>query len=325
MVAREGAPLVHARFRDLAAQLRAGDLLVVNESAVLPAALPARRADGTALTLHLSTPEPPPGALGGRADGRPTGRWVVELRRDGARFAGAAAGETLALPGGGRARARRAVPRPRPAVGRAARSARAAARLPRRPRRADPLRPPAAAAPARRSPDDLRPRAGQRRVAERRPARSRRASCTISPRAAIGVARLVLHTGVSSPERGERPYPERFADPRRDRGARRRDPPRRRARDRGRHDRHARAGDRRGARRRRPRRRGLDVARDHARARRARRRRADHRLARARARATCCCSRRSPAPSWSRAPTPPPLALRYRWHEFGDSHLLLRE
>ena len=47
MVARDGEPLVHTRFRELPRQLRAGDLLVVNESATLPAALDARRADGT--------------------------------------------------------------------------------------------------------------------------------------------------------------------------------------------------------------------------------------------------------------------------------------
>ena len=35
-----------------------GDLLVVNASATLPAALPARRADGGAVDLHLSTPDP---------------------------------------------------------------------------------------------------------------------------------------------------------------------------------------------------------------------------------------------------------------------------
>ena len=29
--------------------------------------------------------------------------------------------------------------------------------------------------------------------------------------------------------------------------------------------------------------------------------------------------------SWSSAPTPPRSPRGYRWHEFGDSHLLLRE
>jgi S-adenosylmethionine:tRNA ribosyltransferase-isomerase len=78
--------LTHARARDLPAHLRAGDVLVVNTSATLPAALPAVRADGSALALHLSTP-------GG------VRRWVTELRSGGERFAGARAGETLALPG----------------------------------------------------------------------------------------------------------------------------------------------------------------------------------------------------------------------------------
>ena len=80
----------HARARDLPEHLRAGDVLVVNTSATLPAALPARRADGSELRLHLSTP-----AAGGERN-----RWVVELRRGGARFGDGRSGERLALPGG---------------------------------------------------------------------------------------------------------------------------------------------------------------------------------------------------------------------------------
>ena len=90
--------------------LRAGDLLVVNTSATLPAALPARRADGTALRRCTSRRPTPGGAR----------RWVVELRRGGARFRGARAGERLALPGGGSAELRRAVPVRGPAVARRA-------------------------------------------------------------------------------------------------------------------------------------------------------------------------------------------------------------
>ena len=93
MVARGDAPLNHARFIDLPRFLRAGDLLVVNESATLPAALEAALADGARVELHLSTPEP-----GARPE-----RWIVELRRDGERFRGARAGEQLTLAGGGRA------------------------------------------------------------------------------------------------------------------------------------------------------------------------------------------------------------------------------
>jgi S-adenosylmethionine:tRNA ribosyltransferase-isomerase len=93
LVATGDGGLLHARAHDLPEQLRAGDVLVVNASATLPAALPARGADGTPLRLHLSTPEPRPASA----------RWVVELRRDGERFAGARAGDELALPAGGRA------------------------------------------------------------------------------------------------------------------------------------------------------------------------------------------------------------------------------
>jgi len=86
--------LTHARARDLPEHLRTGDVLVVNTSATLPAALPATRDDGAVLRLHLSTPC---GDLAGP-------RWVVELREGGARFAGGArAGERLDLPAGAHA------------------------------------------------------------------------------------------------------------------------------------------------------------------------------------------------------------------------------
>jgi S-adenosylmethionine:tRNA ribosyltransferase-isomerase len=213
MVAREGAPLVHTRFRDLATHLRAGDLLVVNESAVLPAALPAWRADGTALTLHLSTPEPPPGSLGGgdRAVAA-GGRWVVELRRGGARFAGASAGESFGLPGGG------TVSLVAPYLGRG-RLWVAALDLP------APLPAFLAAhgAPIRYAHQPRpRPLADHQTLFARVPgsAEAPSAGRPFSARVlhdlaacGVGVARLVLHTGVSSPERGERPFPERFALP----------------------------------------------------------------------------------------------------------------
>jgi S-adenosylmethionine:tRNA ribosyltransferase-isomerase len=90
MLVASDAGLAHARARDLPEHLRSGDVLVVNTSATLPAALPARRADATELRLHLSTPA---------AGGEP-GRWVVELRRDDRRFSAARAGERLTLPAG---------------------------------------------------------------------------------------------------------------------------------------------------------------------------------------------------------------------------------
>jgi S-adenosylmethionine:tRNA ribosyltransferase-isomerase len=83
----------HGRFRDLGAFLEPGDLLVINTSGTLNAALPARRADGAALAVHLSTRLP--------AD-----LWSVELRLpDGdvtRPFSAGRAGEQLELPSGGR-------------------------------------------------------------------------------------------------------------------------------------------------------------------------------------------------------------------------------
>jgi len=72
LMVAQGERLVHTDFLDLPNHLRAGDLLIVNASATIPAALPARRSDGSAVDLLLSTPDPT------HAD-----RWVVELRRDG--------------------------------------------------------------------------------------------------------------------------------------------------------------------------------------------------------------------------------------------------
>jgi S-adenosylmethionine:tRNA ribosyltransferase-isomerase len=85
--------LLHAAFAALPELLLPGDLLVVNTSRTLPAALPARRAGGEALALNLSTPVP----------GEHRGRWVAELRRAEGAVRDAGAGETLSLPAGGRA------------------------------------------------------------------------------------------------------------------------------------------------------------------------------------------------------------------------------
>src|SRR5687768_6257689 len=87
MLVAGGDGLTHAHARDLPAHLAPGDVLVVNTSATVPAALPATTAAGRRLRLHLAT----------SCDG---GRWVVELRDSGERFAGGRAGDRLALPGG---------------------------------------------------------------------------------------------------------------------------------------------------------------------------------------------------------------------------------
>jgi S-adenosylmethionine:tRNA ribosyltransferase-isomerase len=85
--------IVHATFAALPELLLPGDLLVVNTSRTLPASLSARRADGETLRLNLSTPVP----------GELRGRWAVELRREEAGARDGRAGERLLLPAGGRA------------------------------------------------------------------------------------------------------------------------------------------------------------------------------------------------------------------------------
>jgi S-adenosylmethionine:tRNA ribosyltransferase-isomerase len=59
--------VVHTRFRHIGDFLEPGDVLVINTSGTLNAALPATRSDGTQLELHLSTH-------------LPMNLWVVEMR-----------------------------------------------------------------------------------------------------------------------------------------------------------------------------------------------------------------------------------------------------
>ena len=70
----------HAAFPDLPSFVRRGDVLAVNTSATLPAALNGRRTDGSAIVLHVAT------HVGGAL-------WIVEPR------GAVRAGETIALPG----------------------------------------------------------------------------------------------------------------------------------------------------------------------------------------------------------------------------------
>ncbi|MGW4033563.1 S-adenosylmethionine:tRNA ribosyltransferase-isomerase [Streptomyces sp. NPDC004838] len=92
MVTR-GSRVSHHRFRDLPGQLRAGDVLVVNTSATLPAAVNGRLG-GDPVVVHFST----------RGD---DGRWAVELRApEGSGStrprAGGPKAAVVRLPGGGR-------------------------------------------------------------------------------------------------------------------------------------------------------------------------------------------------------------------------------
>jgi S-adenosylmethionine:tRNA ribosyltransferase-isomerase len=81
--------ITHTRFLSLPSVLRPGDLLVVNQSATINASLPATRADGERIELHLSQ----------RFSDR---EWIVELRRLGERgtvpLRDAERGEELVLP-----------------------------------------------------------------------------------------------------------------------------------------------------------------------------------------------------------------------------------
>ena len=83
--------VIHTRFRNLPEYLEAGDVLVINTSATMNAALHATRADGSACELHLSTH-------------RTDDSWTVEIRLPGDKGTtpvyDAQAGETLQLPGG---------------------------------------------------------------------------------------------------------------------------------------------------------------------------------------------------------------------------------
>jgi S-adenosylmethionine:tRNA ribosyltransferase-isomerase len=82
--------LAHASFADLPRLLKAGDLLVVNTSATLPAAVEGRRPGGRPVTVHYST----------RLD---HGTWLVELREatpERPRVTDAKAGDVVTMPGG---------------------------------------------------------------------------------------------------------------------------------------------------------------------------------------------------------------------------------
>ncbi len=204
LVARPG-DIVHRRFRDLPGLLAPGDLVVVNTSATLPAAIDARRGDGRALRLHVA----------GELD---DGRWVVEPRRDDGRGpdATARAGERLAL-AGGRWLVLEA-PHPDPGA--------AAARL-----WTARVAPPVAATAylgRHGRPIGYAHLTGAHTLADHQTVYATEAGSAEMPSAGrpftasllvrlmaagVAVAPVVLHAGVSSPEHREPPMPERFRVP----------------------------------------------------------------------------------------------------------------
>ena len=91
LVSRGPEEPIHARFVDLPQFLDPGDLLVINTSATVPAALDVQRPDGAPLRLHISTR-------------LPDGRWLVEPRQAAGpastQYDGDLDREVLVLPGG---------------------------------------------------------------------------------------------------------------------------------------------------------------------------------------------------------------------------------
>ena len=90
--ARDGGAVEHTEFRRIGDFLDPGDVLVVNTTATMNAALNGTRADGESVEVHLSTE-------------LPGGLWSVELRRPTSGgtepLLDAGAGETILLAGGG--------------------------------------------------------------------------------------------------------------------------------------------------------------------------------------------------------------------------------
>ena len=93
LMVAEGDRIAHATFRDLPAFLAGGDLVVVNVSATMAAAIGATRAGGSRVHVHVAT----------RAPHAPSEDWwVVELRCEGGAtpYAGGRTGDRLTLDGG---------------------------------------------------------------------------------------------------------------------------------------------------------------------------------------------------------------------------------
>ena len=201
---RHDGALVHARFDELGRFLRAGDLLVVNTSATLPAALPARL-QGRDVLLHLSTQV-------GHGDGTTESDWVVELRTTDLLPFRAPRDAALAssCPGGAEAELLA------PYLGSSRLSfARLSLGEPLEDYLAPPRRTRSAYAhsPRRWPIDAYQTSSGSTRAAPR--CRARRGRSPPSwwrssrPRGVL-FAPVTLHAGVSSLELGESPYPERY-------------------------------------------------------------------------------------------------------------------
>ncbi|MGH4012371.1 MAG: S-adenosylmethionine:tRNA ribosyltransferase-isomerase [Pseudonocardiaceae bacterium] len=193
--------LSHHRFAELPDLLRPGDVLVVNTSATLPAAVPVLDSD---LTVHFSTE-------------LPAGTWLIELREAArkatAPHSGGAPGTRYALLGGGSLALRERFFDERLWVaevdtGRAS-SVQEYLYLFGAPIRYGYLRRPW---PLSYYQTVFATHPGSAEMpSASRPFTDRMVSRLVT--AGVQVVPVLLHTGVASPEAHERPYPERFAVP----------------------------------------------------------------------------------------------------------------
>ena len=208
LVARADAcPVVrHRRFRDLPQELHPGDLLVINTSGTLPAAVDALLPDGTSVVVHVSTD-------------LDDGTWIVEVRRLDGRGPRRDLGGGTRLAPAGRPVAQvldEAYPDPGTAAATAVAGTSGAAgavcRLPAAARPADQVRLPRPSTAARGVPDRVRRRPGSAEMASAgRPFTDRLLTRLITR--GVTIAPLTLHAGVSSLEAKEPPLAERYDVP----------------------------------------------------------------------------------------------------------------
>ena len=196
MVSRRAAgEITHHRFTSLPRLLLPGDLLVVNTSATIPAAVPC----GPGLWVHFSTP-------------LPDGSWLAELRaRDGTAtrpYPGGSPGQEFTLPGGA------TLTLAQRATGRLWRARLSTAVVPYLLRHGKPIRYSYV--------DSDWPAAMYQTVFASRPGSAEMPSASrpfthelVTALAVRGVtiAPVMLHTGVSSLEGDEEPYPEPYDVP----------------------------------------------------------------------------------------------------------------
>ncbi len=207
LLVADGGGIAHTTFSNLPTHLRAGDLLVVNDSATIPAELDGLRRTGRRVVVHLGT------------DLR-DGSWTAELRSApdaAAPMLDGEPGEVVGLPG--RARLRLLAPYPRPNSS----PSRSGSRLWRvRIHGAGPLvpylnrygRPIAYGYLSRRFPlADYQTVFGVRPGSAEMPSAGRPFTTELVARLTAGgvaVAPITLHTAVSSQDAGEAPQAEWF-------------------------------------------------------------------------------------------------------------------